>query len=167
MTKLILKNSKLQALNDSENINIGELKFEMNQFKIPKSMVVQKEGLTTRIVKEKNAVGELVETGQYNIFFEVYDRSFIELILENGGTEIGSPITIVVENQDSIPILDNYEDGEFIPITFEKMSILPKKIQKKLFVGQGKPMAESWVFDDVKVISENFVLGNTVENKGK
>ncbi|ETU56615.1 hypothetical protein IGK80_002711 [Enterococcus sp. DIV0609] len=29
MTKLILKNSKLQALNDSENINIGELKFEM------------------------------------------------------------------------------------------------------------------------------------------
>ncbi|EIB6819155.1 hypothetical protein CQO80_RS12905 [Enterococcus faecalis] len=101
------------------------------------------------------------------MFFEVYDRSFIELILENGGTEIGSPITVVVENQDSIPILDTYEDGEFIPITFEKMSILPKKIQKKLFVGQGKPMAESWVFDDVKVMSENFTLGNTVENKGK
>lgn len=55
----------------------------------------------------------------------MYDRSFIELILEN---------------QDSIPILDNYEDGEFIPITFEKMSISRKKIQKKLFVGQGKPM---------------------------
>lgn len=167
MTKLILKNSKLQALNDSESINIGELKFEINQFKIPKSMVVQKEGVTTRIVKEKNSVGELVETGKYNVFFEVFDRSFIELILENGGTEIGSPISIVVENQDSIPILDSFEEGEFIPISFEKLNILPKKIQKKIFVGQGKPMAESWVYDDVKVVSEKFILGNNVENKGK
>ena len=62
-------------------------------------MLVQKDGFATRIEKEKNLNGELVETGKYVITFKVYDRPFIELVLQNGGTEIGSPITVVIENK--------------------------------------------------------------------
>lgn len=167
MAKLILKTSKQHSLNDSENIDLGNLNFDLTQFKIPQTMVVQKEGSSNRVVKEKNSVGELVETGKYNVFFEVYDRAFIEIILSNGGTEIGSPTTIVIEGQDSLPILDNYEDGEFIPISFNNLKVKPKKIQKKIFVGQGKPMAESWVFADIKVVADSYVIGDINDPKAK
>ncbi|MGR5952361.1 hypothetical protein ACT7DP_05510 [Bacillus paranthracis] len=81
--------------------------------------------------KEKNLNGELVETGKYAITFKVYDRPFIELVLQNGGTEIGSPITVVIEKQDSLPIFDDYEDGEFIPISFTGLKVKPKKGAKE------------------------------------
>lgn len=167
MSKLILKTSKLHSLNDSESINLGELDLDLTQFKVPKIMIVQKEGVSNKLVKEKNANGELVETGKVNLFFEIYDRSFVEMILNNGGNEIGSPITVIVEQQDDIPILDSYEDGEFIPIIFSNLKVKPKKIQKKIFVGQGKPMAESWIFADVKVIADSYVLGDVNEPKAK
>lgn len=167
MGKLILKTSKLHSLNDTETVDLGVLDLDLNQFKIPKAMLVQKEGVSNRVVKEKNANGELVETGKVNVFFEIYDRSFVELILNNGGNEIGSPITIVVEQQDDIPIFDNYDDGEFVPITFTNLKVKPKKIQKKIFVGQGKPMAESWIFADIKVIADNYTLGEINEPKPK
>ncbi|ODJ72296.1 peptidase [Brochothrix thermosphacta] len=167
MSKLILKSSKLHSLNDSENVDLGVYNLDLAQFKLPKAMVVQKEGTSSRVVKEKNSVGELVETGKYNLFFEVYDRAFIEIILNNGGTEIGSPTTIVIEGQDSLPILDNYEDGEFIPITFTNLNVRPKKVQKKIFVGQGKPMAESWIYADIKVVADSYVTGDVNEPKAK
>lgn len=167
MEKLILKSSKLFSLNDSESIDLGSLNFDTNQFKIPVSMLVQKDDYTARIEKEKNLNGELVETGKYSVSFRVYDRPFIELVLKNGGTEIGSPITVVVENQDSLPIFDSYEEGEFIPISFSGLRVKPKKIQKKAFVAQGKPMVDTWQYAEIKIIAESYSIGETNEQKAK
>ncbi len=168
MGKLILKTSKLHALNDSENVELGEFYFDINQFKVPTAMVVQKDSFAARIEKEKNLNGELVETGKYALTFKVYDRPFIELVLQNGGTEIGSPITIVVEKQESLPIFDNYEDGEFIPISFMGLKIKPKKVQKKAFVGQGKPMVDTWQYSEIKIEADSYTIGEVVnEPKAK
>lgn len=167
MGKLILRTSNLHSLNDSENVELGEFYFDINQFKVPTAMVVQKDGVAARIEKEKNLNGELVETGKYTLTFKVYDRPFIELVLQNGGTEIGSPITVVVEKQDSLPILDNFEDGEFIPISFSGLKVKPKKVQKKTFVGQGKPMIDTWQYSEIKVEAESYVIGEVVEPKAK
>ncbi|WP_217581814.1 peptidase [Lysinibacillus sp. GbtcB16] len=168
MGKLILKTSNLYSLNDSENVDLGEICFDISQFKVPTAMVVQKDGFATRIEKEKNLNGELVETGKYTLTFKVYDRPFIELILQNGGTEIGSPIMVVVENQESLPIFDNYEDGEFISIAFKGLKIKPKKVQKKAFVGQGKPMVDTWQYLEIKIEADSYAIGEVVnEPKAK
>lgn len=167
MAKLIMQSSKLISLNDSENIDLGELHFDISQFKIPSAMVVQKDDFTSRVVRERNANGELVETGKYSIAFKVYDRHFIELVLGNGGTEIGSPITVVVENQDSLPIFDSFEDGEFIPITFKGLHVKPRKVQKKSFVGQGKPMVDTWQYSEIKIEAESYNIGEVNEPKTK
>lgn len=53
MSKLILKSSKLHSLNDSENVDLGVYNLDLAQFKLPKAMVVQKEGTSSRVVKEK------------------------------------------------------------------------------------------------------------------
>jgi hypothetical protein len=167
MGKLILKSSKLYSLNDSENVDLGELNFDIKQFKIPSAMLVQKDDFSTRIEKEKNLNGELVETGKYTVSFKVYDRAFIELVLQSGSTEIGSPITVVVENQDSLPIFDDFEDGEFIPVVFNEISIKPKKVQKKTFVGQGKPMVDTWQYSETKIVAASYIIGEINEPKAK
>lgn len=168
MGKLILKTSNLYSLNDSENVELGEFYFDISQFKVPMAMVVQKEGFAARIEKEKNLNGELVETGKYALTFKVYDRPFIEIVLQNGGTEIGSPISVVVEKQESLPIFDNYEDGEFIPISFMGLKIKPKKVQKKAFVGQGKPMVDTWQYSEIKIEADSYTIGEVVnEPKAK
>lgn len=167
MSKLILKSTKLHSLNDSENIELGEFFFDIKQFKVPTAMLVQKDGFTTRIEKEKNSNGELVETGKYAITFKVYDRPFIELVLQNGATEIGNPINVVVEKQDSLPILDNYEDGEFIPISFTGLKVKPKKVQKKSFVAQGKPMVDTWQYSEFKVEADSYTIGEAHEPRAK
>lgn len=164
MGKLILKSSKLHSLNDSENVDLADFHFDIKQFKIPTAMLIQKDGFTTRIEKEKNLNGELVETGKYSVTFKVYDRPFIELVLQNGGTEIGSPITVMVEKQDSLPILDDYEDGEFIPISFSGLKVKPKKVQKKAFVGQGKPMIDTWQYSELKVEADSYIIGEAHES---
>lgn len=158
MGKLILKTSKLHSLNDSENIDLGNFHFDIAQFKVPKEMVIQKDGFSARVEKEKNSVGESVETGKVTLSFKVYDRQFIELIIQNGGSEIGSPITVVVEGQDEIQNLDHFEDGEFISISFEGLKVKPKKIQKKVFVGQGKPMVETWQYSELKVEATSYSI---------
>lgn len=61
---------------------------------IPSQMVVLKDDIIVRAEKIKNSVGELTETGRFNLTFKVYDRPFIEMVINNNGTEIGSPITI-------------------------------------------------------------------------
>ena len=167
MAKLILKSSNLVSLNDSENIDLGDLKFDISQFKVPSAMVVQKDDFTSRVEKERNANGELVETGAYSITFKVYDRPFIELVLANGSTEIGSPITIVVENQDSLPIFDSFEDGEFVPIIFKGLHVKPRKVQKKSFVGQGKPMVDTWQYSELKIEAGSYTIGEVNDPKAK
>lgn len=166
MTKLVLKTSNLQSLNDG-GLDLGALYFDLKQFKVPSAMLVQKEGVAVRVEKEMNANGELVETGKYALTFKVYDRAFIELILQNGGTEIGSPILIVVEGQDSLPILDSYEEGEFIPITFTELKVRPKKVQKKAFVAQGKPMVDTWQYLEIKIEAESYTIGEVNAPKPK
>ncbi|QAA23530.1 peptidase [Sporolactobacillus terrae] len=165
MTKLILKSSKLIALNDSEKIDMGELAFDLSQFKIPSAMVIQKDDFSTRVEREKNLNDEWVETGKYSVTFRVYDRPFIEMVLGNGGTEIGSPISIVVEGQDSLPIFDGVEDGEFVPITFTGLAVKPKRVQKKVFISPGK-MADSWQYAEIKVVASSYSLG-VVGNEAK
>lgn len=167
MERLILKTSKLYSLNDSESINIGDLNFDIKQFKMPTTMVVKKGDCNSRLEKEKNLNGELVETGKYSITFKVYDRPFIELVLQNGSTEIGSPISIVVENQDSEPNFDSFEDGEFIPISFKGVKVKPKRVQKKTFVGQGKPMVDTWQYTDIKIEADSYTINEINEPKSR
>jgi hypothetical protein len=167
MAKLILKSTNLHSLNDSENIDLGDFHFDIKQFKVPTALVIQKDGYAVKIEKEKNLNGELVETGKYAVTFKVYDRPFIELVLQNGGVEIGSPITVVVEKQDSLPIWDNYEDGEFIPISFTGLKVKPKKVQKKTFVAQGKPMIDTWQYSEIKIEADSYIIGDANEPKAK
>ena len=105
MEKLILKSSTLHNLNDSESIDLGELYFDISQFKVPVAMVTPKEGINVKLERAKNLNGELVETGKYTLIFKVYDLNFIKLVIANGSTEIGNPITIVLEGQNDIPNL--------------------------------------------------------------
>lgn len=167
MGKLILKNSNLYSLNDAEKIDLGDLKFDISQFKVPGAMVVPKEGITIKMEREKNFNGELIETGKHTIIFNVYDRNFIELVLQNGSSEIGSPITIVVEGQNDMLNLNNYEDGEFIPVTFSKLEIRPKKVLKKTFLGTGKGNADTWQYADIKIIAESYIIGEENGAKAK
>ncbi|MEQ7289926.1 hypothetical protein ABQD82_12025 [Enterococcus gallinarum] len=181
MSKLILKQSKLQALNDSEAVELSNFYFDINQFNVPKAMVTLKEDITIKAEKIRNSVGELVETGLYNLTFKIYDRNFIELVVNNGGTEIGSPITIVVEkyannngfiaidqsNELSLPQLEKFEADEFIPLHFDSLMVVPKKIEKKVFVKQGSPMASTWAYSELKVIAKSFVVGDSIDEKAK
>lgn len=180
-TKLILKQAKVQALNDSESVELADFYFDVNQFNVPQAMVTLKEDITIRAEKMRNAVGELVETGLYNLAFKVYDRNFIELVVNNGGTEIGSPITIICEkyannngfiatnqqNELYLPQLKNYGDDEFIPISFLDIQVKPKKVEKKVFIGQGKPMASTWAYSELKVCASNFSISEITDEKAK
>ena len=162
MEKLILKNKTLKNLNDGK-IDLGELEFDKKQFNIPRALVVLKEGIKVKTEKTKNLNGELVETGKYTIDFPVYDLNFIKLVIANNSTEIGNPINIIVEGQDKIPNVDSYEEGEFIPISFNEIKVKPKKVSKKVFVGQGKSMVDAWVYDDIKIEANNYTIGKINE----
>lgn len=162
MEKLILKNNTLKNLNDGK-IDLGELEFDKKQFNIPGALVVLKEGIKVKTEKTKNLNGELVETGKYTVDFPVYDLNFIKLVIANNSTEIGNPINIIVEGQDKIPNVDAYEEGEFIPIAFDEIKVKPKKVSKKVFVGQGKSMVDAWVYDDIKIEANNYTIGKINE----
>lgn len=66
------------------------------------------------------------------MIFKLYDLNFIKLVIANGSTEIGNPITIVLEGQSDIPNLESFEEGEFIPISFKGLKVKPKKVYKKV-----------------------------------
>lgn len=168
MEKLILKSSTLHNLNDSESIDLGELYFDISQFKVPVAMVTPKEGINVKLERAKNLNGKLVETGKYTLIFKVYDLNFIKLVIANGSTEIGNPITIVLEGQNDIPNnLENFEEGEFIPISFKGLKVKPKRILKKVFVGQGKSMVDAWMYDDIKIEADSYSIGKMNESKEK
>lgn len=167
MEKLVLKTSSLYNLNDTETLELGDLYFDISQFKVPVAMVTPREGINAKIEKAKNLNGELVETGKYTMIFKIYDMNFIKLVISNGSTEIGNPIIIVVEDQDSIPNLESYEEGEFIPISFKGLKVKPKKVYKKVFVGQGKSMVDAWMYDSIKIEAESYIIGKGNEAKEK
>lgn len=163
MDKLILKNNGvLKNLNDLRN-DLGTLELDLKQFKVPGAMVVLKEGIKIRIEKAKNLNGELIETGKYSVDFPTYDLNFIKLVIENGSTEIGNPINIIVEGQNDKPNLEIFEEGEFIPISFKGLKVKPKKVSKKIFVGQGKSMVDAWVYDDIKIKADSYIIGKINE----
>lgn len=160
--KLVLKSSTLKNLNDSK-LDLGELELDIKQFKVPSAMVVLKEGIKIKTERVKNLNGELIETGKYNVDFPIYDLNFIKLVIENGSTEIGNPINIVVEGQNDKPNLESFEDGEFITISLKGLKVKPKKVSKKIFVGQGKSMVDAWVYDDIKIEADSYIIGKTNE----
>ena len=155
--KLKFNNINKISLTDGSKHDLGELKFELNQFKIPKAFVILESEVTVKAEKEKNRLGELVETGLYNIEFKAYDRSLVEVAISNNLTEYGSPISIIIEKQESLPILGGYEEDEFIPLTFEKLTVRPRKVQKKAY-SDGKSV-DTWQFAEVRVSAISYKVG--------
>lgn len=43
----------------------------------------------------------------------------------------------------------------------------PKKVQKKAFVGQGKPMIDTWQYSELKVEADSYIIGEAHELKSK
>jgi len=125
MKKLKLKNAGKVSLTTGTKQDLGKLNFELSQFKIPQKFVMLKDHMEVKVDKVRNGLGELVETGTYTITFKVHDRSLVEIAMQNELTEFGNPIDVVLEKEDSIPILDNYSDNEFIPIKFEGLVVRP------------------------------------------
>lgn len=157
MAKLKLAATNKISLTDGTEQDLSILKFDLNQFKLPQNFVALAKEITTKADKERTSLGELVETGKLTISFKVYDRALVELAVANQLSEFGAPITIIVENQDSLPILDKFEVDEFIPITFENLSVSPKKVQKKSYANGS--MVDTWQFAELKVSATNYKVG--------
>lgn len=157
MTKLKLKTLNKISLTDGTEYDLGQLKFDLTQFKMPKNFVILSKEVTTKVDKERNQLGELIETGKMNITFKAYDRALVELAITNQLLEFGSPITINIEQLDSLPIFDGYDEDEFIPITFENLIVVPKKVQKKAYA-QGN-MVDTWQYAELKVCAINYKIG--------
>lgn len=157
MAKLKLASTNKISLTDGTEQDLSILKFDLNQFKLPQNFVALAKEITTKADKERTSLGELVETGKLTISFKVYDRALVELAVANQLSEFGAPITITVENQDSLPILDKFEADEFIPIAFENLSVSPKKVQKKSYANGS--MVDTWQFAELKVSATNYKVG--------
>lgn len=154
MAKLKLAASNKISLTDGTEHDLSILKFDLNQFKLPLNYVVLAKEISTRAEKMRTPLGELIETGKLTITFKAYDRALVELAIGNQLNEFGAPISIVVENQDSLPILDKFEIDEFIPITFENISVSPKKVQKKAYSNGSS--VDTWQFAEIKVTANNY-----------
>lgn len=149
MKKLQLKNANKISLTNGTKQELGKLEFDLKQFKIPKNFVLLKNEVEIKIDKEKNKTGELVETGTHTITFKVYDRSLVEIAMQNELTEYGSPIDVVIEKVTDIPNFDNYSEVDFVPIKFEGLIVKPLKVQRKVYAnGQS---VDSWQFADLRV----------------
>ncbi|WP_336046933.1 hypothetical protein [Solibacillus ferritrahens] len=157
MAKLKLAATNKISLTEGTEQDLSILKFDLNQFKLPQNFVALAKEITTKADKERTSLGELVETGKLTISFKVYDRALVELAIANQLSEFGAPITITIENQDSLPILDKFEADEFIPISFENLSVSPKKVQKKSYANGS--MVDTWQFAELKVSATNYKVG--------
>lgn len=156
MAKLKLAASNKISLTDGTEHDLSILKFDLNQFKLPQNYVTLAKEISTKAEKERTTLGELIETGKLTITFKVYDRALVELAIANQLNEFGAPITIVIENQDSLPILDKFETDEFIPITFENICVSPKKVQKKAYSNGSS--VDTWQFAELKVAATNYKI---------
>ncbi|MDA1758591.1 hypothetical protein J8Y17_01640 [Bacillus cereus] len=158
MAKLRLATTNKISLTDGTEHDLSILKFDLSQFKLPQKYVALASEVSTRVDKERTPLGELVETGKMTVTFKVYDRALVELAINNQLTEFGAPITVVIENQEALPILDKFEVDEFIPITFESISVTPKKVQKKAY--SNGSMVDTWQFAELKVAATNYKIGD-------
>ncbi|MDF9505888.1 hypothetical protein P5808_28615 [Bacillus cereus] len=156
-TKLKLNATTKISLTDGTEQNLGDLQFDLKQFKLPKQFLFLANEVSIKAEKERTSLGEYVETGTTTITFKVYDRALVELAIANQLTEYGSPITIAIENQDSLPILDSYEEDEFIPIIFNNLAVYPKKVQKKTYANGS--MIDTWQFAELKVSASTYKIG--------
>lgn len=156
-TKLKLNATTKTSLTDGTEQNLGDLQFDLKQFKLPKQFLFLATEVSIKADKERTPLGEYVETGTTTITFKVYDRALVELAIANQLTEYGSPITITIENQDSLPILDSYEEDEFIPIIFNNLAVYPKKVQKKAYANGS--MIDTWQFAELKVSASTYKIG--------
>ncbi|PEJ68716.1 hypothetical protein CN888_27220 [Bacillus wiedmannii] len=156
MTKLKLNATNKISLTDGTEHDLASLKFELSQFKMPSNFVILANGISTKMDKERNTLGEFVETGKMTVTFKAYDRALVELAIANQLTEFGAPITIVIENQDSVPKFNLFEEDEFIPLSFENLSVMPKKIQKKSY--SNGSMVDTWQFAELKVSAANYKI---------
>ncbi|WP_242226725.1 hypothetical protein [Bacillus cereus group sp. BfR-BA-01358] len=155
--KLKLNATSKTSLTDGTEQNLGDLQFDLKQFNLPKQFLFLANEVSIKADKERTPLGEYVETGTTTITFKVYDRALVELAIANQLTEYGSPITIVIENQDSLPILDSYEEDEFIPIIFNNLAVYPKKVQKKTYANGS--MIDTWQFAELKVSASTYKIG--------
>jgi len=156
MKKLTLKNASKISLTNGTKHDLGKLNFDLAQFKIPQKFVMLKDEIEIRVDKERNSLGELIETGTHTITFKVYDRSLVEIAIQNELTEYGNPIDAVIEKVDTLPNLDSYSNVEFIPIKFEDLSVRPQKVQKKAYAnGQS---IDSWQFADLRVTVTSYKI---------
>jgi hypothetical protein len=156
MKTLQLKNTQKISLTNGTTHDLGKLTFDASQFKIPTKFVILKDEVEIKVDKEKNSLGELVETGTYTITFKAYDRALVELAMQNELTEYGSPINVLLENADTLPILDQFTEIDFIPIKFEDLTIKPRKVERKVYVnGQS---TGSWQYADLKVTTTAYAL---------
>lgn len=155
--KLKLNATSKTSLTDGTEQNLGDLQFDLKQFKLPKQFLFLANEVSIKADKERTPLGEYVETGTTTITFKVYDRALVELAIANQLTEYGSPITIVIENQDSLPILESYEEDEFIPIIFNNLAVYPKKVQKKTYANGS--MIDTWQFAELKVSASTYKIG--------
>ena len=157
MAKLKLAATNKISLTDGIEHDLSILKFDLNQFKLPQNYVTLAKEISTKAEKTKTPLGELIETGKLTITFKVYDRALVELAIANQLNEFGAPITIIIEGQDSLPILDKFEIDEFIPITFENLTVSPKKVQKKVYSNGSN--VDTWQFNELKVSATNYKVG--------
>lgn len=158
MAKLKLTSTNKISLTDGTEHDLSILKFDLSQFKLPQKYVALANEVSTKVDKERTPLGELIETGKMTVTFKAYDRALVELAISNQLTEFGAPITVIVENQESLPILDKFETDEFIPITFENISVAPKKVQKKAY--SNGSMVDTWQFAELKVAATNYKIGD-------
>lgn len=156
-TKLKLNVTSKISLTDGTEQDLAILQFDLKQFKLPKQFLFLANELSIKAEKERTPLGEYVETGAMSLTFKIYDRALVELAITNQLTEYGSPITIVIEHQESLPILDSYEENEFIPITFTNLSVFPKKVQKKAY--SNGSMIDTWQFAELKVSATSYKIG--------
>lgn len=56
---------------------------------------------------------------------------------------------------------------KLIPISFKGLKVKPKKVYKKVFVGQGKAMVDAWMYDDIKIEADSYSIGKVNESKEK
>lgn len=156
-TKLKLNATSKISLTDGTEQDLSILQFDLKQFKLPKQFLFLANEIAIKAEKERTPLGEYVETGAMSLTFKVYDRALVELAIANQLTEYGSPITLVIEHQESLPILDSYEENEFIPITFTGLAVFPKKVQKKAY--SNGSMIDTWQFAELKVSATNYKIG--------
>ncbi len=156
LAKLKLASTNKISLTDGTKHDLVNMKFDLSQFKLPQNYVILASQVTTKAEKKTTPLGEKIETGKLTVIFKAYDRTLVELAIANQLNEFGAAISIEVANLDSLPIFDKFEADEFIPITFENLSVLPKKAIIKSKINGS--FQDNWQIAELKISATNFKI---------